>query len=388
MSASSTNQMYSPVLRWKAGERNALAGLAARSAEIVLPVIEPTPQAYEHANGRAKALRAEVRKAARTIETAWAHRDFYYDTHLIDGLGWDHPSTPLIALGEEIQALGLAGRAILRIEQSPETWRHVVDDSGPGPIVGLRVRARDLSSTAGQARLRGLIKESGLAPNAAHLFVDLGVIRAATAPLPTALAVPHLGPWHRVTLIAGSFPRDLTHLEPGIHHLPRLEWGLYLDTLATWARDLGPVAFGDFGTQHAEFYEPAKPCYPSISARYALETEWLVLRGYSLKKKEYGGFGQFYGHAKVLTRSAGFFGHEFSGGDAYIAQRLSQGATTGNLTTWLSASMSQHLTLTGVQLESIDWSALRDGRAVTQEIGLVQHRRRVDLPNQPNPRAG
>ena len=105
--------------------------------------------------------------------------------------------------------------------------------------------------------------------------------------------------------------------------------------------------------------------------RYAVEDEWLVLRGYSIRDKKAGGMGQFRGHAQYLSRLPEFSGSAFSPGDAYISARAKRGATTGNLTTWLSASMNHHLTLTSSSLAALSQA----------HVAVVADRPRV--PSQP-----
>jgi len=156
-----------------------------------------------------------------------------------------------------------------------------------------------------------------------------------------------------------------------VHHLRRREWRRFKSLLSVLPETARCPAFGDYGTLHPLYEEPQDGCRPSASVRYAVEDEWLVLRGYSIRDKKAGGMGQFRGHAQYLSRLPEFSGSAFSPGDAYISARAKRGATTGNLTTWLSASMNHHLTLTSSSLAALSQA----------HVAVVADRPRV--PSQP-----
>ena len=288
--------------------------------------------------------------AAHRVGLAWVGRPCFFDPHLIQDVAGRLALSPDELLLGAADSYGLRASPILRLAHSLALAKRIVAGRARGSVVGVRVSAPDVGSMIGKTRLAKLLTESSLPPERVHLFVDLGVLDTDAPPTDLLLSLPYLGRWQAVTILAGSFPPNLMELEPGIHSLPRLEWRMYRHLLNEWPNSYPVPGYGDFGTQHAEFREPQIPCFPSLSVRYAREDDWLVLRGYSSKNKEGGGSRQFIAHARFLTQHLDYSGESFSAGDQYIRERTLTGATPGNLTKWLAASMNHHMCLTAANL--------------------------------------
>lgn len=322
-------------------------------AASLTPIIELTPAAFRDALEHADQFRLAMRNAALRIGRTWTGRPFFFDPHLIQASAAHLAINPAQIFQAEANSYALRAAPVLRLAHSQQHVTSIVSGLADGTAVGIRASAADIGSMIGRARLLKLIAETGMPPERMHLFVDLGVIDDDAPPTDLLLGLPYMGRWGAVSVLAGSFPANLISLEPGIHSLPRLEWRMYRHLLDEWPNDYPAPGFGDFGTQHAEFHEPQVPCFPSVSVRYAREDTWLVLRGSSFKNKDAGGSRQFIAHARYLAQHADFAGASFCAGDRYIEERTHPDATPGNLTTWLEASMSHHMSLTAVNLARI-----------------------------------
>jgi len=380
---------YSCVVRWKTGEQSALSQLAGTPASMLVPIIEPTPSAFGRSSDRQDQFRNTLRKTARQVGLTWARRVSFVDTHLIHGLASRLSVDPLQHLMTEIRAYGLRTAPILRLRYQTQSARAVVAATLDYPLIGLRVSGAEIVSEVGAARLNQALIQWGVEPERIHLFVDLGLVNSEVPQLQMLVRIPWLSRWGALTLLAGSFPKDLTGLSPDIHRLPRVEWRMYKQLLRNWPSDLPVPAFGDYGTQHAEFKEPKVPCYPSASVRYALEDDWLVLRGYSHLNLEAGGSEQFYAHARYLAGHPEFAGAGFCEGDRYIVDRLRPGATTGNLTTWLAASMDHHISLTAASIArlSIDPARVPAERPAASTPAVITQSPQISVqrPIRPSP---
>lgn len=344
---------YACVLRWKAGERAALQCVAPQVAASLVPIIEPTPRAFERATEQADIFRATLRETAKQVGLAWAGRPFFFDSHLIRAAATRLSLDPDEVLAAESLACGLRGAPVFRLSTPATTARRILAKLPLDVPVGMRVHAPDLASAADRSRLTTLLGAFGLQPRRVQLIVDLGVVDSDEPPTKLFIELPHLRAWRGVTMLGGSFPPNLISLELGIHNVPRFEWRKYRHMFEEWPAGLPVPGFGDFGTQHAEFQEPVIPCFPSLSVRYTCDDEWLVLRGSSYKNKDAGGSRQFIGHARFLAQQPRFSGAGFSAGDQYIIERTLPNARPGNHQTWLSASMNHHLTLTASNLAAI-----------------------------------
>jgi hypothetical protein len=344
---------YICVLRWKAGERAALTCVAPQVAASLIPIIEPTPRAFERATERADLFRATLRETARQVGLAWAGRPFLFDPHLIRPAAIQLSLDPDAILAAESLTFGLRGSPVFRLSTPATTAKRILADLPLDVPIGVRIHASDLDSAADRSRLTTLLGAFGLQPRRVQLIVDLGVVDSDEPPTKLFIEIPHLRAWRGVTMLGGSFPPNLIDLELGMHNVPRFEWRKYRHMIDEWPAGLPAPGFGDFGTQHAEFREPVIPCFPSLSVRYACNDDWLVLRGSSYKNKDAGGSRQFIGHARFLAQQPYFSGAAFSAGDQYIIERTLPEATPGNHQTWLSASMNHHLTLTAWNLAAI-----------------------------------
>lgn len=344
---------YACVLRWKAGERAALQCTAPQVAATMTPIIEPTPRAFERARDQADLFRTTLRETAKQVGLAWAGRPFFLDAHLIREAASHLSLNADEILVAESLAYGLRGSPVFRLSTPADVAKRILARLPLDVPVGLRVDATDLDSAQGRARLATLLGALGLQPRRVHLIVELGFVYSDEPPTKLFMELPHPRAWRGVTMLAGSFPPNLIDFELGDHVVPRLEWRKYRHLVEEWPAEQPVPGFGDFATQHAEFQEPKIPCFPSLSVRYTRDDDWLVLRGSSYKNKEGGGSRQFIGHARFLAQQPWFSGAGFSAGDQYIAERTLPDATPGNHQTWLSASISHHLTLTAANLAAI-----------------------------------
>jgi len=340
---------YTCVVRWKAGERAALANLAGANPVALVPLIEPTPMAFSKAK-TSDAFRAQIRKTVASVGQSWGTRPAFIDDHLIASIREAGRVRPLVILLHEVHSYGLNVAPILRLGDSAETVRAVLASQPSESPVGLRIVP---SHEVSVGRILSVLTSWGLSPSRVHLFVDQVVVDSVESPARQLMRLPLMLGWQGVTLLGGSFPADLSDLEPDVHVLPRMEWLRFLLLLTEWPATMPRIGFGDYGTIHAQFQEPKPGCRPSASVRYALDDSWLVLRGYSVSNKEAGGFEQFRGHAMYLMGHPDFRGRTFSYGDRYIAGRCAPGATTGNLTTWLAASMNHHIATTCANLGAL-----------------------------------
>lgn len=60
-------RQYACVLRWKAGEQEALSNTAPQLAPSLTPIIEPTPMAFRRAIGHVDLFRLALRDAAQQV---------------------------------------------------------------------------------------------------------------------------------------------------------------------------------------------------------------------------------------------------------------------------------------------------------------------------------
>ena len=294
-----SNPRYICVLRWKPAEQLALAQFHASRVPSLVPLIEPTPRRLLARGHDTESLRSSLSTLAQELAISWLKRPFFLDPHLLaaaTGAGraahieqflraarfYSLSVVPVFGMGDSVK--GLEGDTLAMLRSSP---------------TAIRVRSDEVADSIGKLRLLDSLAANGFEPERTHLIYDRGNVQDAVLSTDLVLGLTNLCNWASITPLAGSFPRDLTGLDPGIHRLPRLEKIAYSKLLQAWPERAPVLNFGDFATQHAAFVEPPTPCFPSRSVRYALLEEWLVLRGYSSKTIK-NADNQFIGHAKYL----------------------------------------------------------------------------------------
>ena len=119
-----------------------------------------------------------------------------------------------------------------------------------------------------------------------------------------------------MTVVGGSFPKDLRELSVGEHLLPRIEWHYWKQIVS--ARLLRIPTFGDYATLHP-YLQPAFPgMNVSASIRYTTDEHWVVMRGEGLLNEAGAGHAQYTANAQMLMERSEFCGPDFSFGDNYI----------------------------------------------------------------------
>jgi hypothetical protein len=157
------------------------------------------------------------------------------------------------------------------------------------------------------------------------------------------MGVPYLEDWGSLTVLAGSFPKDLSEFKRNDHHLIErsdwLRWSQYVDSHPARI----PV-YGDYTIQHGIFEEQqGKRRNFSASIRYTLDDKWLLMKGEGVFNENSAGFGQWPAHAKLLVGMPEYSGPEFSFGDRFINEIASHPTKKGTAELWLSAGISHHI---------------------------------------------
>ena len=160
--------------------------------------------------------------------------------------------------------------------------------------------------------------------------------------------------WRSLSVIAGSFPKDLSAFpKNGQYTQQRLDWLSWLYQVNRRPPLQRLPTFGDYTIQHPFFSEPPRHMNFSASIRYTSGDYWVVMRGEGVRNETGPGYAQWPANAFLLRERREFCGSDFSYGDAYIEEMSSQLAATGNPETWLRAGINHHLTFVARQIASL-----------------------------------
>lgn len=332
-----SNFSYTPILRWKKGERNAVERLSHNGKYGTLPYFIVREEQY-------KAAKKTAKKPAKTAEyrfvdemsASWGAGTCFIDMSEI-------PAGALTA----VLALGYGGGVNLipgmSFASPPPYQRAAVAGAGAhGCGLGLRI---DLQEMATADIWAGGI---GLPLNQIDLIIDLGNnvanVQALGAVVVAAFQALHAAQdWRSVTIAGTSMPDDFQGYAAGLHLIHRHEWDL-------WRNISGAVGYrlnyGDYAT--VPIIEPPEGIawgFP-INAKYTLDADFLICRG--VRTKGPGSMdmaAQLLSHARSVTTYHARNAVANCWADGEIDDIAAGLSGPGGLPQWVTISVNRHIEL-------------------------------------------
>lgn len=115
-------------------------------------------------------------------------------------------------------------------------------------------------------------------------------------------------------MASGAFPPDLQQFEPGNRRIPRSDWLAWKKAVSESKNRMRKPSFSDYTIQYGLYKEPVEGNNPSVSVRYTLDEEWLIMRGEAVRGKNPSdsdegrpGREQWHGHAQLLCDNRELF---------------------------------------------------------------------------------
>jgi hypothetical protein len=340
-----TNATYVPVLRCKGAEKMALQKLSIPIRSSIVPLIEFVPKDFFE-----EAEQGAMIKVAKV---------------LIDNCGWNYPFIidPAL-LGHEVAAKCIrqifaeairynSDIGIVTGVSRPEVYQSAVEDvlrMGKSDLV-LRLSSFEFRQAGVASLIDQTLAQLGITRRRTHLILDFAYISASGINFSTWFRnIPALAEWKSVTVLAGTFPKDLSEFKPNEEY--QFERGEWISWCGLDGMTNVPIAFGDYTVQHPFFEErEGKGLNFSASIRYTTRDGWLVLRGESVRNPDGPGYQQYLGEATLLCSKDQFSGKAFSWGDAFISEKGGNAIDTGGPKEWLTATINHHMTLVIAQMQ-------------------------------------
>jgi len=355
---------YVPILRWKRAEKVALRNLQPHDRSVVTPLIEFIPPNFKPGRDGSEANPALVlERQAGEIAKNWGLTPVFVDLlHVeedippIEGAlhALDYFSAQ--ALRQNVYLIPVTG-----LMRSPGHRDAIKRAASSGRGVCFRL---EVSQILQPDFSRHLLREAGAVGDhgAVDLILDYGVFGESAPTMEDVISlIPDVGSWRSLTWAAGAFPQNLQEYTPGRHTRDRADWQAYKSQVSS-SELMRLPAFGDYTVQYGAYKEPPEHSNPSASIRYALEDEWVIMRGEGLFNDDAPGHEQYCANAILLSESDEFYGANFSYGDSYIHD-VAQGIKDhGNPETWIRAGINHHITVTCRQVAGLASSLGNDGR--------------------------
>ncbi|MGM0694831.1 MAG: beta family protein [Pseudomonadota bacterium] len=344
--------VYRPILRFKRGEQTALSNLSDNHKSATKPLLNITAHDFSPPPERTfdSAFDMRIIQDANSLNDAWAGSSAAVDMGDLDPYaqceGGTHPLRRffdhLFSSEEKAQ-----GTPVLRLNNDDnyvEAASSICRDYGIPPA--FRITPDDLAVPDIKQTIAGLLRRCDTAAKDAELVLDMGYIETTGRSTLTAKgaleSVPFAADWSALSLVAGSFPENLSGFPAGSHVIERNEWAVWVANSSVAGRR---VLYGDYATIHPILEEGLDPrtMNPTASVRYTHEDTWILLRGQGTRTRGGPGFKQFYDHADTVHDMSEYRGEPFSFGDAKIARIHRREESQGNLETWVTIGVNHHI---------------------------------------------
>ena len=275
---------YVPVLKVKRGEKAALLALAPALRARITPLLEIVERQPDKAATVSKHLDTAFKDLAAS---AAVFERVFLDAREIAA---DGQSAAL----EVFQRATAAG-----IQFVPVTGLHRPADLLPALAhqargLVLRLTRQEFEAGGLTAEIQVFMAKYGLAHQGVDLVVDLGavddMVSAGVMALTTAFLadVPDIDQWRTLTVSGCAFPQSMGGVGTNSHALvERAEWLAWRDGLhANRQHILRLPSYSDCAIQYPTGVEGFDPRIMAVSAaiRYALNEEWLLIKGESTRK--------------------------------------------------------------------------------------------------------
>ena len=279
---------YIPILRWKQAERLALKNLFDEDRKLITPLIEITPKIFEApVQGKKKGMKPDPARVledeAKNLLESWQNARFFLDLGLIEGRvapvrGGQHPLVYLAALARSyklslVPLVRLNGR-----DEYQSAVSGILKLDGRG--ICLRLLAKEVLEPKFPQAVRSVLRKFELDESNVDFLLDYETFGPQNPELKTLLAkIPDLGRWRSLIVACGAFPEDLQRCEKGSTPIPRHDWLIWKNQFFDETSIQRRASFSDYTIQYGHYKEPVEHCIPSVSVRYTLENEWLIMRG-------------------------------------------------------------------------------------------------------------
>lgn len=261
---------YSPVLRAKASEWQALKRLTPGVRRRIAPILEFIPDwkkpGADTSGRKRRAPQTPAAHITRMLESSVAAtpagtRSFIY-------FGLAHPSAIWSGIdlwGRYAADVPASARVVpLADLSSLASASSLANAAQARGELGLRLGADDIGLPV-SSHIGAALRLTGLGPGAVHIVVDLKDAPAARSHGQIRTALRNADEFASVVVLAGVFPTDLTQYQPGVTSEPRTEWITWWRDHVATPTDERMLAFGDYSTQCARYQpSPEVPADPQL----------------------------------------------------------------------------------------------------------------------------
>lgn len=334
VSAPSFVHRYRPLVKTKGGEIAALENLSSSARARITPIFH--------------VCEVVTPSFVPKLATAWAGM-----LTAVDGsFNCSHTGSPNVAIQliTEMRNKGIPTMPCWS-QTDPATYQHAVRAMVDHCGAVIKVSLNDLANVA------PWLAQQMLPPSSVDLVVDLkhigefevGSLSGVTAALlnqHTAL----LQLFRSITLAAGAAPKDQGALMRGLNRITRTDWSLWNAVRPNVQFQLD---YGDYLTGHPNLSEPpgAAMAKATVSARYTLDTVWLIIKGFQAGGQNGLPMGtQYHSHAGIIANDPGFLGVPNVWADGQVGLAAVGAPKMASRAKWSGFAANRHMSLVADRL--------------------------------------
>lgn len=348
---------YVPILKWKRGERFALAQLTDTQKRLIIPLFEIPPIPYDHQQSRFKKTLDEYLNSFGNdmLDCLTPSKHIFIDAHTIHDDGRLGSSStlnnglpPLEYVISEAQQAGFIAIPVTSLRRYPE-YHNAVDNciQTYGNGVALRLFPSDLEDypTLIQS-LEHWLNGTNSEKNKIDIIIDFKEIdphnpgSVLNDIFSTLARFPYMNEWRTLTLLSTSMTENLSSIQTGTNsQIPRVEWNIYTQILNSNLTRF--PAYGDYTIGHPEWFDfDPVTMNPGANLKYTVDNYFLIFRGHGTRNR---GLAQMQGLCQAAIQHHDYCGPQFSFGDEYIMGCANGTLSTGNPETWVRVNVNHHL---------------------------------------------
>ncbi len=343
-------QSYSPVLRPKGGERDALIYLDPTVRPHLLPYWVLCPPGEKDQEKRRPLTNDElIHENARRIGYCWPLRPCLVDPRfLYSRLGDDSrdwlPNLYRAIAAAHGRAIPVASLSDFSSASRVEGLKKAVDPTNIG--LALRLTLDETMDSALPTQIQSALRALVARPDQTVLVIDgsgshLDLETTPEVVSGVILKLMETGLWRRIIFQSTSYPEANPAKPNTLEILPRPEFGIWRRVRETDPTLRENVMFGDFGADSAKFHFESVNIAPIRHFRICTSSEWLVPRGENDVPHRVATRTA----ATHLVSDARYSGRAFSWGDNFLFERSNGFNGPGSSTTWRAVNTNHHLTM-------------------------------------------
>jgi hypothetical protein len=341
--------MYVPALRWRQGEYQALARLAAAAKDRTVPYVTIPEVEFDFELWQPKkTVQEHVHPFAARFKAKWGQRPAWVGVHpSISGKPMGDGRDIFTYVFEALRAFQANAMPIVPLDASPPMVASVaaiVATDGLG--AGIAVRLEDLMKPDAGTRIEVLTASFGQLLDEVDLVIDLGApnfepYNSFAGALIAVVQKLDLHAFRNFVVIGTAIPETFKDVAKGADQLVRHDWLFYQTLLGKLPAGMRQPNFGDYTIVHPEFAPVDMRKIKSAGKLvYTTSTAWEVRKGGAFRDNP----GQMHDHCASIVASGKFSGAGFSSGDDYIAKCAVRTAKPSNQPWWKFVTINHHIT--------------------------------------------